>query len=148
MGLRDALRGRRAYFDTNVFIYLLEGFPSLESELREIKDCILDGEAIVTSELTICEALVKPFRANDVKLVLTYRQFIEESGAVQLLPTSRDIYVRAGLYRAQFGLKKPDAIHVATAVEAGCDILLSNDRTLKAPQGLRIVSLGSFGNQT
>ncbi|GLI92772.1 type II toxin-antitoxin system VapC family toxin [Methylocystis echinoides] len=143
MGIRNALRGRRVYFDTNVFIYLLEGFPSFDSELQDIRDCILHAEAAIsTSELTICEALVKPFRANDSRLLVTYRQFIEESGAFAVLPTHRDIYVRAGLYRAQFGLKTPDAIHVATAVDAKCGVFLSNDKNLKVPHGLQIMSLG------
>jgi predicted nucleic acid-binding protein len=146
MGIGQSLRGRRIYFDTNIFIYLLEGFRSLEAGLREIKDCVLQGETIFTSELTICEALVKPFRADDARLVLAYRQFIEESGAFNLRPTNRDIYLRAGLYRAQFGLKTPDAIHVATAIDAGCDIFLSNNKTLRAPQGMRIMSLGGSGD--
>ena len=81
MGLRDALRGKRVYFDSNVFIYLIEGFGELESKLLEIRDSIAFAEAeIFTSELTLCEVLVAPFRRNDSTLVALYRQFIEASG--------------------------------------------------------------------
>lgn len=136
------MRGKRVYFDTNVFIYLIEGFPDLNAQLLEIRDSLQNGEAeIVTSELTICEALVKPFRANDARLVAGYRQFIEASGAFELRPTGRGIYVRARLYRARFGMKTPDAIHVATAVEARCELFVTNDETLKAPKEIRIVRL-------
>ncbi len=142
MGLRDLMRGERVYFDTNVFIYLVEGFAELRQALFEIRDSILYREAeIVTSELTICEALVAPFRSNNTALISGYRRFIEESGAFELRPTNRETYVRASLYRAQMGFKTPDAIHIATAVEAGCAVFVTNDKPLKAPQGLRIVQM-------
>ncbi len=136
------MRGKRVYFDTNVFIYLIEGFAELRATLLDIRDSILHGEAeIVTSELTICEALVAPFRSNNSAHVAGYRRFIEESGAFELRPTSRETYVRASLYRAQMGLKTPDAIHVATALEAGCVVFVTNDKSIRAPAGLQILQL-------
>jgi predicted nucleic acid-binding protein len=145
MGIRDALRGKRAYLDTNIIIYLMEGYEVFERQLLDIRDGLAAGEIeLVTSELTLCEALVVPFRENDSALITTYRQFIEESGAFDLRSTNREIYVRASLYRAQFGMKTPDAIHVATALEANCDIFLTNDRPLKAPKSMKIIRLNDF----
>lgn len=145
MGLRSRLRGARVYFDTVVFIYLLEGFSAYRTALFDIRDAIVAGETeIVTSELTLCELLVPLFRAGRSDLVLLYRQFVEESGAFRLCPTTRETYVRGSLYRAEFGLKTPDAVHVATAVEAGCDLLLSNDRTMRTPKTIEIVRLSQF----
>ena len=145
MGLRDALREKRVYLDTNIIIYLMEGYAVLERPLLDLRDALLAGEImLVTSDLTLCEALVVPFRENNVALVTTYRQFLEESGAFELCPTSRDIYVRASLYRAQFGMATPDAIHIATALEAQCHVFLTNDRPLKAPKTLTVLRLGDF----
>ncbi len=76
MGLRDKLRGKRVYFDANIFIYLMEGFASLAHDLNEIRDSIAHGESsICTSELTLCEVLVPAFRANNTSLLALYRQF-------------------------------------------------------------------------
>ena len=142
MGIRQNLKGKRCYFDTIVFIYLLEGYAVYSSVLNEIRGAILRQEAeIFTSDLTLCEALVAPFRLNDMNLVNSYRQLIEHSGAFKLIPTSRETYIRASLYRAQMGLKMADAIHVATAVECGCAVFLSNDRALKLPKGIELVGL-------
>jgi uncharacterized protein len=142
VGLRDALRGKRVYFDTNIFIYLVEGYAIFDSALKDIRQSILGREAMIfTSELTLFEALVAPFRANDAKLADTYREFIEDSGAFNLVPTTREIYVRASLYRAQTGLKPADAIHIATAVQSDCDIFVSNDRALRMPKGLSLLGL-------
>lgn len=145
MGLRALMRGKRVYFDANVFVYLMEGFGGLEEKLLEIRDCIGKAEAeIVTSELTLCEVLVVPFKENNVDLVAEYRQFIEESGAFEVQPTTRETYVRASLYRAQLGLKTPDAIHMATAIETDCEMFVTNDKTLKAPHGVRMVRLSEI----
>lgn len=139
MGLRDELKGKRAYFDANIFIYLMEGFPAFEASLHEIRDSIYSGEShICTSELTLCEVLVPAFRANNTELLTLYRHFIEGSGAFELIPTRRETYVRASLLRAQLGLKTPDAIHVSSAIESGCIAFLTNDKLLKVPKDMHI----------
>ena len=142
MGIRQKVKGKRVYFDTNIFIYLIEGYAAFETSLNEIRESLLHQEAeIFTSDLTLCEVLVAPFRADNAKLVLLYRQLIEDSGAFILLPTTRETYIRASLYRAQMGLKMADAIHMATAVENGCTVFVSNDSGLKVPKGIELVGL-------
>jgi predicted nucleic acid-binding protein len=142
MGLRDDLKGRRVYFDANIFIYLMEGYATLEASLRDIRDSIFHGESnIRTSELTLCEVLVPAFRANNTALLALYRQFIEKSGAFELVPTTRETYIRASLLRAQLGMKTPDAIHMATAIECGCNAFLTNDIGLKAPRDMTILRM-------
>lgn len=142
MGVRALLRGQRVYFDTMIFVYLVEGFAKLQRELEDIRQSVLHRECeIFTSELTLCEVLVSPFRNNDSALAATYREFIEDSGAFTLLPMHRELWIRASLYRAQFGLKTPDALHVASAIAPGCEIFMTNDRGISAPKNLRVVNL-------
>jgi predicted nucleic acid-binding protein len=142
MGIRRDIKGKRVYFDTNVFIYLVEGYAAFQTSLNEIRESILHQEAeIFTSELTLCEVLVLPFRSNNTEVVNIYRQLIEESGVFTLLPTKRETYIRASLIRAQMGLKMADAIHMATAVEYGCEVFVSNDTGLKVPKGMALVGL-------
>ncbi len=134
------MRGKRVYFDAMVFIYLVEGFPTLHDALLEIRDSLLHAEAeVVTSELTLCETLVLPFRNNDAGLISKYRQFIENSGAFEVCPVNRDTLIRASLYRAQFGFKTPDAIHVASAIGSGCEIFLTNDAKIRSPGTLKVL---------
>jgi len=142
MGLRDTIKGKRVYFDANIFIYLTEGFPSLVQSLRDIRDSIYHGESkICTSELTLCEALVPAFRADNTGLLMLYRRFMEERGAFELIPTTREIYIRASLFRAQIGLKTSDASHVSSAVAFECKVFLTNDRNLKAPKDMNVVHI-------
>jgi len=54
--------GKKAYFDTNLFIYLIEKYPVHEMKVTELLqhlDAI--GSQIMTSELTLAECLVKPY---------------------------------------------------------------------------------------
>ncbi len=145
MGLRAAFRGKRVYFDANIFIYLIEGFAALERQLLAIRDSIAAGEAeIVTSELTLSEVLVAPFRKGDAALAAVYREFLEDSGAFVLRPAARETWVRASLYRAQSRLKTPDALHIATAVEAECSLFLTHDKPLQSLKGLRIAQIAEL----
>jgi predicted nucleic acid-binding protein len=140
VGLRSRLDGRLVYFDANIFIYVLEGFPAFQSQLTDIRDGVRAGSfEVVTSELTLCEVLVAPFRKDDASKVAAYVDFLEKSRAVSLLPTTRSIYKRAALIRASVGLKTADAIHVASAMDAGCTAFLTNDRGLRTPQKLERV---------
>ena len=142
MGLRETLRGKRVYFDANIFIYLVEGSIEFAAKLQDIRQSIQNGECeIVTSELTLCEVLVVPFRNRDSTRAGQFRDLIEATGAFEIVPTSRQTYIRASLYRAVHGLKTPDAIHVATAVEAGCGAFLTNDKALKAPQQIEMLKM-------
>lgn len=142
MGLREKLRGRKVYFDANVFIYLMEGFAAFAADISDIGESLLHTEAeFFTSELTLCEVLVLPFRQNDTSLIARYRSLIEESGSFGLLPTRRETYVRASLFRGQFAMKTSDAIHMASAAEAGCQVFVTADRGIKAPRGIEVVAL-------
>ena len=120
----------------------MEGFASLEKSFHDIRDCIYHGEShICTSGLTLCEVLVPAFRSDNTELQIKYREFIEESGAFELISTTREIYIRASLLRAQLGLKTPDAIHVSSAIESGCTVFLTNDKPLKGLKDMKIVHI-------
>ncbi len=49
--------------------------------------------------------------------------------------------MHAARYRSVLGIKLPDAIHVATALAAHCDVLLSNDQKLRVPDGIALHSV-------
>ena len=48
----------------------------------------------------------------------------------EIVVLSREVMDRATNIRAQYGLKTPDAIHLAAAVMSNCDIFLTNDHRL------------------
>jgi len=124
---------RRIYVDTNALIAIVETgrpFPVIERMLA-------DGTALFyTSELTLAEILVVPFRDGDDALVATYQTMASAPSFLTFVPLDRDVLTAAARIRAEKAVKLADAIHVATAAALGCRVVLSSDRRLHLPAGI------------
>lgn len=121
--------GSRAYLDTNVWIYALEGFESFAQPLLELFARI-DNEEItaLTSELSLAETLVKPLQSANPELERIYIDAIQSSGSLIVVPVSRDVLIAAARLRARHvALKLPDAIHAATALAQVAQFFVTND---------------------
>jgi len=137
----------KLYFDANVFIYAVEGSDDIAGRLRTLFELLSSNLSLaVTSELTLAEVLPK---ADDARR-RNYLELILYSGLFDLHPVTRDVLMETADYRRVAGVsrpgaskpyvsmpKLPDAIHVVTAVRAGCDRMLSFDRALKLPDNMR-----------
>jgi predicted nucleic acid-binding protein len=133
------------YIDANICIYILEGYPSYRPHIERLTSATAEERLkLFTSELSLAEALVPAYRAGEPARIRTYIRFFAESGLMTLVPTSREIYIRVAFYRAEIGLKTPDAIHVASAVEAGCTEFLTHDHRLRLPKQLGALTLDAF----
>ena len=84
-----ALSGR-VYFDTNIFIYALEGYAAFRSALTALFEA-LDRKALtaVTSELTLAEALVKPLLDRHAERQAAYLQLLQSTASLMVVPVSR-----------------------------------------------------------
>jgi predicted nucleic acid-binding protein len=120
----------RIYLDTGVVIRIIEGFGGEYANLRNLFVQNL-GQQFVTSSLTLLEALVKPYRDKNAKLISAYEKLLFESDLV-LEDITFDVLRRAITVRADLRLKTPDAIHVATAHTSQCDLILTTDQALRA----------------
>lgn len=143
MGALAACRGRRVYLDSNIFIYAVEGVPAVAEAVGELLDLIdAAATAAATSELTLAEVLVKPLESNRDDIARIYEDLLQSSPGLTVVPIDRSILVAAARLRAQLTLRLSDAIHVATAVAADCELFVSNDRKVKLPDRLRLLTLG------
>jgi predicted nucleic acid-binding protein len=142
--IRDTL-GERVYIDANIVIYALEGFELYRPFLAQLSQEVSAGRCeIVTSELTLAEVLVKPLLDNKPDLIRAYQDFLT-SGEVALVRISREILVQSATFRGRFAsLRLPDAIHLATAVEAACSSVLTNDRRWSSFNLARVVQISSL----
>jgi predicted nucleic acid-binding protein len=134
----------RIFFDTNLFIYMVEEAGERAARIRGILERMSKRhDELLTSTLTLGEVLVKPLESNDESLADQYEKLLSSPG-VSVLPFDRDsarIYARL---RRDRGLKSPDAIQLACAASARCDMFLTNDDRLskKIVPGIQfIVSL-------
>ncbi|MBC8171810.1 MAG: PIN domain-containing protein, partial [Anaerolineae bacterium] len=93
----------------------------------------------VTSTITLTEVLTKPRRLGDVELENTYRKILLQTRNILILPVVPVIAERAADLRARYNLKTPDALQIATALDAGCDAFLTNDAGIQRVTDLKIL---------
>ena len=131
------------YFDTNVFIYAIEGHESHYQWLNELFQYIASNQMkVITSELTLAECLVKPIKDNNQAAVDGFKRHLQSSDSMQMCQVTREILMRSAQVRCELSLKLPDAIHMATAIEHTCQVFVSHDKKLKAPDGMLKLSMG------
>lgn len=128
--------------DTSVFIYFVEGNPRYVGRAREIFRRINSGQfAGRSSIITLTEALTLPKKTADTVLERSYRLMLFESRNLQLVDVTAAIADSAADLRARHNLRTPDAIQIATALAAGCEAFLTNDRDLRRVEALRVLVL-------
>jgi len=123
----------RIFWDTNVYIYLLEDsgeFSELAATLRS--KMLRRGDQLVTSSLTLGEILVKPTAQGDTELCRRYVQRISASSVV--VPFDAEAAKRYAVLRCDRSLRSPDAIQLACASVARVDLFVTNDARLHGKQ--------------
>lgn len=144
----ESLHGTSAYLDSNVFIYALEGqVGPLRSAAAWLLRVAYDGSCVArTSLVSRAEALVRPLRMHQVTLADRYRGLLSGSGPVLVYALDERVIEFAAGLRADYpSLKLVDALHVATAVRTGCDVLITADRRLATVAArIQVVPLDSF----
>ena len=145
MELKNKLIGKKVYFDTNIIIYLVEGFLPYQKTLDNIQ-ALLESDEIkaYSSELSLCETLIKPFQVGSTKGVSLFCSFLQESACFELFPIDKNILIQSSYIAADKNMKIPDAIHVATAMASGCEIFLTNDKSIQTPKNLEKILLSDY----
>ena len=118
--------------DANCVIYLVEKNPIWEPKLlTRLAAATVAGDTLAATDLARSECLIGPLRKRDVALLADYQRFFL-SATVQMLPLTAAVCERAAEVRitSRMKFKLPDALHLATAIEHGCGLFLTNDAQL------------------
>ena len=127
-----SLQGHRAYLDSNTIIYALEGhsqYTNLKAGLLDPLDAGLF--TAVTSEITLVETIIGPRKVGDANAEAEFRAFLTPSSNLRVEPVTLAVLEKVIDLRAKFGLKIPDAIHIATGILAGCTLFVTRDASWK-----------------
>lgn len=143
MKLPDALRGiRQLGFDSAALIYFVERHSEYFDRMLFIMRYVDSGPISgVASTLALTETLVVPIRNNDTLLAKRYEAVLSKSRGFRLEPITAAIARQAAELRAHYNLKTPDALHLATAIDVGCEAFLTNDFSLKRITETRVLVL-------
>jgi uncharacterized protein len=121
------------YLDSCLVIYAVENDPVFGQPVRELLKRFGQHQFAI-SPLVKLECLVKPIKSGDV---VSQRYFEAALSRLKLLEMSDSVFLLAAQLRARFGLKTPDALHLACAQHHECLALWTNDdRLAKSAHGL------------
>ncbi len=119
----------RIFWDTNLFVYLLEDKGQLTERVVLLRQRMIErGDELLTSALTVGELLVKPMEAGDAESVRSYEQAIASNALV--LPFDAMVGKTFAAIRRDRSIRAPDAIQLACASVARVDMFITNDQRL------------------
>ena len=120
----------RIFWDTNLFIYLLEDYGELSERVYGLRERMLERrDELYTSTLTLGEILVKPFRAGRPEWAERYEAALAPP-AISLIPFDRACARLYAQIRNDTTIQPPDAIQLSCAAQVGCDLFITNDDRL------------------
>jgi predicted nucleic acid-binding protein len=116
--------------DTNIVIYTVEGDPVWQPKVdQRIQEILAAGDTLAASDAARLECLVGPLQSGDAGILADYQKFFASS-SIRMLPATWAIWERAARIRASYKFQALDSIHLASAVEHGCGLFLTNDAQL------------------
>jgi uncharacterized protein len=119
----------RVFWDTNLFIYLLEDFGPQSDRVAEVRERMLErADELCTSTLTLGEVLVKPAEQGNEALRQRYEDVLARTA--RLIVFDRETARRYAAIRRNRSIRPPDAIQLACAAQVGVDLFITSDDRL------------------
>lgn len=131
----------RIFWDTNLFIYLIQDYGDLSERVVALRKRMLSrNDQLYTSALTLGEVLVKPTEGGNEDLRRQYEAAIV-TGAI-VIPFNVEAARLYATVRQDRDIRPPDAIQLASAAHARVDLFITNDDRLseKTIPGIQFVT--------
>ena len=139
------LQGQIVGLDTASLIYFMEENPTYLDMTDAFFEAMFQGEfRVVTSVVTIPEVLVYPLRQGNTTLAQQYRDILFNSQGLTTIEVVPVIAETSAQLRADYNLRTPDAIQMATAISEGASFFLTNDARLPSLPGLSVLVLAQL----
>ena len=131
-------QGASVLVDTAPWIYVLESHPQFADRFVGLFEAAAKGHVLIAlSTITLAEVLTGPFKAGQTALAKRYEKALLQYRVVDV---SAPIAALAAQLRAQYRLKLPDALQLATALDLGATALVTHDRDFSQVSGLDILT--------
>jgi predicted nucleic acid-binding protein len=118
------------YLDSVILIYYIEQKGVFRARAaRRLSSLLASGDEVAISDLVRMECRIGPLRSGDQSGLADFDLFFG-SPDIHHVPLTPAVFDLAAEIRALYRLKTPDSIHLAAAVESGCDRFLTHDARL------------------
>ena len=137
LGVESLQDGALVLVDTAPIIYVLENSVQHAARFTPLFARHEAGSLeLAVSTVTLGEVLTGPLANGEEAIARRYRTLFESWRIVEL---TADIAEQAARVRAQYRLKLPHAVQLATALAINADALVTHDRAFGKVRGLRIL---------
>lgn len=132
----------KVFLDTAPIIYFLDEDVHFGDCVERILSGILEcGHVMITSTITCTEYLTVPYKTNNAEKEDAFFDFITDCD-IPIQPITVQIAKRAAKIRAEYGgFKTMDALQLATACFAGCDVFLTIDKQLRKFKEMKCITV-------
>lgn len=128
--------------DSNILIYFIEANPHYHKRCLKIFDSMEAGRNQgVCSTLSLLEILVQPYRQEDVERASKFYGLLTGYPNMLWKEMTVDIADLGAQLRAEYNIKTPDAILLATAIETGATGFIGNDAKLQKVKEIEVLIL-------
>jgi len=149
MGVDEFRTALNAYeiigLDAMSFIYHFEKKPHFGPITKVLFAHIQAGRvSAVISVLVAGEVLTGVKKVGNREMILRYRHIFGEFPNLTLHDADMRVMEKMSDLRTAYGLKTPDAIHMATALLNGAQAFVTNDTSLKRVKELDVLVLEDY----
>ena len=139
------LKGQRVYIDANYLIYFLDRTEPYFDVVAPIFQACDQGNFMgFTGDAAVCEVMVYPYRNKSPSEIARGKSLFARQDFLTVLRHDADSFDLAAQIRAGSNMRMIDALHYATALQAGCRYLLTNDHDFKSGTTLEVISIRSL----
>jgi predicted nucleic acid-binding protein len=143
--LLTKIQGQRIYFDANFLIYF---FDRTEPYARVVSEVIIacDRNTVFgyTGDVAVAELMVFPYRTRDEIEIARGKAFFKRENFLTVLSHDSTVFDTASRLRAETGMKLIDALHCATALNAGCKYFITNDTGIRSTETLEVLLIRDY----
>jgi predicted nucleic acid-binding protein len=132
----------RVYWDSMLFIYWLEDHPQYAKQVDAIHSRMKQRQdRLITGAFTFGEVLAGTYRKGRAELADQFRMLLR-SVVAEIVPFTLETAEHYARIRGALGTTPADAIHLASAAQAGTDLFLTNDKSLvgKIVPGIQFIA--------
>lgn len=136
---------KKVFVDTAPFIYFIEKDENNPQYYDKVKKFFGNGyeedKKFVTSVITMEEYFVFPYRNKEYSYIDMFNRLVATMD-MEIIEVNQEIAKKAARIRAEYkGFKAMDAIQLAVACFAGCDLFLTNDKQLRQFKEIKCVTV-------
>ena len=137
---KPGIKGKKLYLDSSIFIYHFENNKIYSPYTTKVFTAVEQGGTVIgCSTILFSEITPLIFKSKNKEILAIYSMLDCSPLFLCIINVTKEIALKAGEIRADYGFSTPDSIHLASAVVGEFDMFITNDKDLLKFKGLPVL---------